>query len=88
MIIAGFMISLGGYLYLTLGGLVGALFFSIGLLTILHFNFQLFTGKAGLLSTKQISCLRLVAIWIGNLIGASAGAVLASLTPKGQALAV
>ena len=45
-VLAGFMISVGGYINLTLGGIAGALFFAIGLLTILHFHFDLFTGKA------------------------------------------
>lgn len=33
-IIAGFLIGMGGIIYLTLGGIAGALFFSLGLITI------------------------------------------------------
>ena len=53
-ILAGFMIAMGAGLYLTVGGPVGAFLFSVGLLTILKFGFYLFTGKAGLLATKEI----------------------------------
>ena len=47
-ILAGIMISIGAALYLVIGGIPGAILFSIGLLTILYFQFHLFTGKAGL----------------------------------------
>lgn len=75
-ILAGFMISIGAGLYLTVGGPVGAFLFSVGLLTILNFGFYLFTGKAGLLATKEIKWWQLVLIWGGNLIGTAGGALL------------
>lgn len=34
---AGLMISLGACLYLKIGGIIGAIMFSVGLLTILRF---------------------------------------------------
>lgn len=68
-ILAGFMIALGGSLYLTVGESLGALLFSIGLLTILSFKLSLFTGKAGLLATKDICPSHLLFIWLGNFIG-------------------
>ena len=49
-ILAGLMIALAAGINLAVGGPLGALLFSIGLLTILHFQFYLFTGKAGLLA--------------------------------------
>ena len=47
-IIAGIMIGIGGLVNLSIGGVVGAIVFSVGLLTIIYYQFALFTGKAGL----------------------------------------
>lgn len=78
---------MGGIINLTLGGLAGALFFSLGLITIVTFKYDLFTGKAGLLATKEIKAKRLIGIWFGNFVGAIVCAVLVSMTPSGQTLA-
>lgn len=51
-ILAGMMIAIGGIINLSIGGIAGALLFSMGLLTILTLRFELFTGKAGLLATR------------------------------------
>lgn len=85
-VLAGFMISVGGYINLTLGGIAGALFFAIGLLTILHFHFDLFTGKAGALALGQITWDEIIRIWLGNFLGCAAGAVLTLGTPRGLEL--
>ena len=82
-IIAGILIALGGVAYLQIGGPVGAVLFSIGLLTILHFKCELFTGKAGLLATRAIRPIKLVGIYCGNLIGCAAMGLLLSLTNLG-----
>lgn len=68
-ILAGMMIGLSGALFLSVNKILGAFLFSIGLLTILHFRLALFTGKAGLLATKQINPIDLIVIWCGNAIG-------------------
>ena len=73
---AGLMISLGACLYLKIGGIVGAVLFSIGLLTILHFKFFLFTGKAGLYYDRKISLFDLCYIWVFNLCGCALGALI------------
>lgn len=83
-ILAGFMIGMGGIIYLTLGGIEGALFFSLGLMTIITFKFELFTGKAGLLATNGISFWKLCKIWLGNLLGTGLCGFLALMTPVGQ----
>lgn len=44
MILAGVSISLGAYIYLKVGGIIGAIMFSIGLISIIHFRFGLYTG--------------------------------------------
>ena len=85
-ILAGIMISLGCIINLQVGGIGGALFFSLGLITILMFNFDLFTGRAGLIPTGQMTWKKLGLIWLGNLFGCIMVAAAMSLTPLGAAL--
>lgn len=74
-ILAGLTIALAAGIYLVVGGPLGAFMFSLGLLTILHFQFYLFTGKAGLLAQYKITPAELLEIYIGNLIGCASGAL-------------
>jgi formate/nitrite transporter FocA (FNT family) len=85
-ILAGFLIGMGGIIYLTLGGIAGALFFSLGLITIVTFKFHLFTGKAGLLTTGEITPVELFAIWCGNFVGTVFGAIAAGLLPQAETI--
>ena len=85
-ILAGFMISIGAALYLTIGGIFGALMFSIGLMTILYFKMSLFTGKAGLLATREIKSRQLSLIYLGNLIGCICGVALLMCAGLGSTL--
>ena len=82
-ILAGMMIAIGGIVFLSVGGTTGALLFSMGLLTILCLKLELFTGKAGLLATKEITPGKLLEIWIGNFIGTLGMALMLLLTPRG-----
>jgi len=66
-ILGGAFISLGGYIYLAVGGPVGAVLFSIGLLSVVHFGAFLYTGK--IREFSQVSALRLLAILGLNVIG-------------------
>lgn len=69
-ILAGMMIGTGGIIYLNSPNKVaGAILFAVGLLTILFYKWNLFTGKAGLLATNGIKPLKLLSIWGGNAIG-------------------
>lgn len=86
-ILAGMMIALGGIVFLSCGGVTGALFFSMGLLTILALKLELFTGKAGLLVTNEIKPGKLFGIWAGNFIGTAILAFGLIFTPKGLVLA-
>ena len=85
-ILAGFLIAMGGIINLILGGIPGALFFSLGLLTIVTFKYELFTGKAGLLTTGEIKPWKLCTIWLGNFIGAAACALMVSEIPSAETL--
>ena len=86
-ILSGIIIAVSGIVYLQVGGVAGALLFSMGLLTVLSFKLNLFTGKAGLLATNEISVGKLADIWVGNFIGTTATAFLISLTPVGVSIA-
>ena len=69
-ICAGAAIALGGTVFLACENkTVGALMFSIGLITVLVFGFDLFTGKAcnEAFLKKPVS---LLIIWAGNFVGA------------------
>lgn len=68
-LLAGIFIGLGAIAYMRVGGIAGAFLFSIGLIAVLRFEAELFTGKAGLLATKEISPWKLAEIWLGNFLG-------------------
>ena len=86
-ILAGIMIAIGGIVYLEVGGIIGAFLFSMGLLAVLNFKLELFTGKAGLLATNEIDWRDLSRIWIGNFIGTLITASVMASTSKGAILA-
>ena len=86
-IMGGFMITMAAAIYLTVGGALGAFMFAIGLLTILIFQFNLFTGKAGLLAQKQIKVIPLIDIWWGNFMGCALCGEMIKYTPVGHKLA-
>lgn len=70
---AGMCIGVGGTVYLMCTSkLLGAVLFSIGLLTILVFGLKLFTGMSGYLlgeQTKLKYLITLVVVWVGNFTG-------------------
>ncbi len=70
-VLAGICIGLGGTVFLSVDNkVVGAALFSLGLLTILGFGFNLFTGKVGYaFGNKPSYIFTLVMIWLGNFIG-------------------
>ena len=68
-ILAGVMIGIGAVIFLSLENkVVGALLFSVGLLSICCLGFNLYTGKIGyVVENKQWSTVGI--IWLGNLVG-------------------
>lgn len=72
--LAGFMISVGGTVFLACESkVVGAIFFSLGLTVILMQSYLLFTGKtAYVFENKPTYLLDLLLIWVGNIIGTAA----------------
>lgn len=68
-IVAGICIGLAGTCFLSIENrTVGALMFSLGLLTICMNRFSLFTGKV-CFARKKDDFINLALIWIGNFIG-------------------
>lgn len=65
------MIGLGGLIYLMIGGPLGALLFSVGLLGILSQGLKLYTGMAG----DEISW-SLGVVLLGNIVGTGILAIL------------
>lgn len=70
-ILAGIMIGIGGTIFLvSSNNIIGAIFFSIGLLMILEYGLNLYTGKIGYIFNNKINYLFEVGITlIGNFIG-------------------
>jgi formate/nitrite transporter FocA (FNT family) len=70
-ILAGISISIGALIFLTLKQIslpFSAIFFTVGLLIILWYGFDLYTGKIGYLaSIKDVP--RMLLILVGNFIG-------------------
>ena len=69
--LAGIAISMGGCVYLACDvKWVGAILFSVGLLTVVAFGLDLYTGKAGYIVENPPSYLKdILVIIIGNFIG-------------------
>lgn len=75
---AGFMIGIGGIVYLSLENrMIGSLLFSFGLLTIVTQGFYLYTGKIGFIKkTKEL--LDMAVVVAGNYVGTLLAAVFAN----------
>ena len=52
-ILAGIAIAIGAYINLKLGGIAGAVFFSVGLYLVCNFGLNLYTGKVGYTGMAQ-----------------------------------
>lgn len=66
--LAGVCISLGGTAFLKVGGIIGAVLFTFGLLTVVSYQFKLYTGTAGFAIGKK-DYLNLIIILSGNVLG-------------------
>jgi len=83
---AGAMVALGAVTCLSVeNGVVGALFFTMGLFVIVTSGFYLFTGKACYCLGKGPGYLLFLGgVWVGNLIGACGVAAVVSVTRIGS----
>lgn len=80
-VLAGISIGVGSFLYILFrflisgsgGAILGSLFFSVGLICVCIFHFDLFTGKVGQVFEKRQNkdfYISLIIMYIGNIIGA------------------
>lgn len=70
-VLAGILITIGCTAYLSVDNkYIGALLFTVGLVGICYLNLNLFTGKVGYLIQKEVDTLDLLAILLGNFLGA------------------
>ncbi len=67
-VMAGLAISCGCVCFLAVGGVAGAVLFTFGLLTVVHYRWALYTGTAGFV-TDWRSVLELLVILLGNIVG-------------------
>ena len=69
-ILAGICIGLGGAIFLKLGGIIGAVMFAFGLLSVVHFKLPLYTGTAGFINVNKFSeYFTMILILLGNIFG-------------------
>lgn len=73
-LLAGVLISIGGLAFLKVGGIVGAILFTFGLISIISYKYGLFTGTAGFIGPewnikKNIKFKNVLVILLMNIIG-------------------
>lgn len=78
-ILAGVCIGIAGFVFLAIGGVVGAVIFAFGLLTVVNYKFKLYTGTAGFFVKGEFG--RLWIILLANIIGCLLVALLARVSP-------
>lgn len=66
-LLAGICIGIAGFGYLAEKSIIGAVTFSFGLLTVVHYGLKLYTGTAGFIQKGQLG--ELLFILGGNLLG-------------------
>lgn len=81
-VLAGVAISIGCVVYLSVQNPVaGSILFSVGLLTVLVFKLNLFTGKAPYIVKNKPSYIGFTAlVWLGNFVGTAISALLIHFT--------
>lgn len=81
-VLAGMAISIGCIVYLSVENAVaGSILFSVGLLTVLAFGLNLFTGKSPYIVKNPPSyVLFTLLVWLGNFVGTGISAALVHFT--------
>ena len=68
-VMAGNCIAVGCVVNLRVGGVAGAVLFTFGLVTVVHYRYLLYTGTAGFVKTKKSLSDLFFIILTGNLFG-------------------
>lgn len=85
-ILAGCAIGFGGVVNLMLGGIAGAMFFTVGLFVVCTMGLHLYTGKVCyVFQNDKAYALSIPVIWLGNLVGTVTVGSLIRLTRIGEA---
>ena len=79
-ILAGMSIGFGGFVYLCVGGIAGAVAFTLGLITVVCYKFKLYTGYLGFMDVRK-DIPEALLILAGNITGCLLLALLARLSP-------
>ena len=66
---AGICISVGCIVNLQVGGIAGAVLFTFGLVTVVHYRYALYTGTAGFVKTRKSLSDLFFIVLTGNLLG-------------------
>lgn len=77
--LAGVCIGIAGFGYLAEKSIIGAVMFSFGLLTVVHYGLKLYTGTAGFIKKNEVGQLML--ILGGNILGCYAVALMLRCSP-------
>ena len=85
-IAAGMMIGMAAMLNLQIGGILGACFFSLGLLAVCALQLDLFTGKIGAIMRKEITLWQATFVFLMNLVGILIIATISFAVPKFDAI--
>ena len=80
-ICAGIVIGLGCVANLYIGGVMGSILYAIVIMSVIYYDLDLFVGHTGILNSKQTDIVELGLIFLWNIMGVSAIAALALLTP-------
>jgi len=79
-IYAGMVIGLGGYIYLLSSDkVIGSFLFSLGLLSVLMFDLDLYTGKVCYRASYKELWNKLALVWLLNLVGVLIMAIITGL---------
>lgn len=76
---AGATIGIAGFGFLAQKGIIGAVMFSFGLLTVVHYSLKLYTGTAGFIRRGEVG--KLMLILMGNLLGCLFVSLIARCSP-------
>lgn len=77
--LSGICIGIAGFGYLAEKSIIGAVMFSFGLLTVVHYGLRLYTGTAGFIKKNEVGLL----LWIlfGNILGCFAVSLMVRCSP-------
>ncbi len=88
-ILSGIAVGIAGWGYLAFPNIIGAVLFSFGLLTVVHYKLKLYTGTAGFValrrsdgSSRWIGAIgELLLILFGNIVGCMLVSLLTRMSP-------